>query len=515
MLRRALCLCGAVLLLTGSCRDQGGDSSAEAAAAATAVAPPAAPPATTAPGPSSAPSSGPTGAAGVAVPIWRQREERFDYFLGGARSGRHLAVDRLDASGNLELLRQTEFVLRRGEEVIRLTIRSVSVVDPSLRPLRFYSVREEGVAGPVRIEGVVRGQTVEITSTAGGATTRSSVVLPAGATFAAALDLKSRHQLRDGASYTGKTLLEETGGLVDVNYRVQGSTAGFTITARFAGIEQLTRLDREGRTLRLEVPSMNAYAAPAGATPQPIDAPLDVIARTNWPAPEDIPPAAQLAAATFRVDGKLAKPVPEGRYQRRLEGRPGMQLVRVERAPRGKPEPLSAAARAHALGETPYEPLQDPRITRTAAQVTRGATDAAEKVTRLVRFVYEKIKDKGLSRAYASAPETLESEVGDCTEHSVLFSALAKVSGIPTRLADGVVITDGKIAYHEWVEVYLEGEGWRPVDPTFGEAHAGPNRLKLANGSSRPEDLLQMGLASAAALTGIEISVIAHEAIER
>ena len=109
------------------------------------------------------------------------------------------------------------------------------------------------------------------------------------------------------------------------------------------------------------------------------------------------------------------------------------------------------------------------------------------------------------------ATETLESRVGDCTEHSVLFSALAKASGIPTRLVDGVVVADGRIGYHEWVEVYLKGEGWRAVDPTFGEARAGPNRLKLATGTSQPEELLRMGMSAASALTGLKISVISHE----
>jgi transglutaminase-like putative cysteine protease len=276
-------------------------------------------------------------------------------------------------------------------------------------------------------------------------------------------------------------------------------------------VQQLEQLDRSGATVRIEIPALGAYAVPEGAAPPPLTTSLDVLARTVWDAPADFPPLGQLERAVFSIDGTLHAAVPEDRLQRVIKKEAGHLVVEARRSPLGPIETLSAKDRAEYLAETPYEAIRDPRIVQVAREITHRADTPAARVERITRFVFERVDSKDLTRAYAPATETLETRVGDCTEHSVLFSALAKAAGIPTRLADGVVVADGQVGYHEWVEVYLDGEGWRPVDPTFGEARAGPNRLKLAQGTSQPEELLRMGLSAASALTGLRISVTAHE----
>ena len=110
--------------------------------------------------------------------------------------------------------------------------------------------------------------------------------------------------------------------------------------------------------------------------------------------------------------------------------------------------------------------------------------------------MYQHVQAKSLDRGYAPATATLESRAGDCTEHSVLLSALLRSVGIPTRLVDGVVVDGGRAGYHEWVEVQIDQEGFVPADPTFGEFPASPLRLKLAEGSSSPEGLLGLGVAA-------------------
>jgi hypothetical protein len=63
----------------------------------------------------------------------------------------------------------------------------------------------------------------------------------------------------------------------------------------------------------------------------------------------------------------------------------------------------------------------------------------------------------------------LQSRSGDCTEHSVLFAALARAVGIPTEQVAGVMYAQGfgGFAYHAWNRVYV-GQ-WIEVDPTFNE----------------------------------------------
>lgn len=61
---------------------------------------------------------------------------------------------------------------------------------------------------------------------------------------------------------------------------------------------------------------------------------------------------------------------------------------------------------------------------------------------------------------------------GDCTEHAVLFSALARSFGYPTRIAIGLVLVvlEGEFQAfgHAWTEILLDG-AWQLVDPTLVE----------------------------------------------
>ena len=76
---------------------------------------------------------------------------------------------------------------------------------------------------------------------------------------------------------------------------------------------------------------------------------------------------------------------------------------------------------------------------------------------------------------------------GDCTEHALLFVALARAAGIPARQVHGLVHTDtgaGPALYwHEWAEILLDGR-WVAVDPTFGQFPADATHLALGTGRS-------------------------------
>jgi hypothetical protein len=85
-----------------------------------------------------------------------------------------------------------------------------------------------------------------------------------------------------------------------------------------------------------------------------------------------------------------------------------------------------------------------------------------------------------------SAREVLRTRVGDCNEHTVLYVAMARSLGIPSRIAVGLVYLHGAFYYHAWPEVYLEGPPgrglWVPVDPTLNEFPADATHVRLARG---------------------------------
>jgi hypothetical protein len=85
-----------------------------------------------------------------------------------------------------------------------------------------------------------------------------------------------------------------------------------------------------------------------------------------------------------------------------------------------------------------------------------------------------------------SAREVLRTKVGDCNEHTALYVAMARASGIPARVAVGLVYMHGAFYYHAWPEVYIRdgnaGGLWLPVDPTLNQFPADTTHLRLARG---------------------------------
>jgi hypothetical protein len=75
----------------------------------------------------------------------------------------------------------------------------------------------------------------------------------------------------------------------------------------------------------------------------------------------------------------------------------------------------------------------------------------------------------------------LKTREGDCNEHAVLFTALARAYGIPTKIYVGLVNLQGfAYFYHAWCAVWLGA--WVPVDPTFNQYPADIGHLKLKEG---------------------------------
>ncbi len=122
-----------------------------------------------------------------------------------------------------------------------------------------------------------------------------------------------------------------------------------------------------------------------------------------------------------------------------------------------------------------------PLIADQAESITSGLTDDWNKAQAIYQWVYDNI-DKIIVMSFPSALEVLQSREGDCNEHTVLYTALARAAGIPTKMVIGVVWSDdlNGFYYHAWPEVYIRG--WVPVDPTLGQPVADATHIKLLEG---------------------------------
>lgn len=233
--------------------------------------------------------------------------------------------------------------------------------------------------------------------------------------------------------------------------------------------------------------------------------------------PEPLPAGHALEELVVRLRGKSGKApthISDTRQRAKTIGKDTIELViKVDAVPAKAPKlPITGAVAKEFLKETPYESLKDEVLVATAKKVVGGEKNAWEAAKKINAFVHRHIESKTLARAFATATEALETQEGDCTEHAVLFSALAKITGIPTRLVTGLVYVGGKnnvFGYHEWVEVWM-GDRWVAMDPTFGQDVADPTHIKFAQGQSDPDGLRDAGLVAASLIGDLELQVVEH-----
>ena len=134
----------------------------------------------------------------------------------------------------------------------------------------------------------------------------------------------------------------------------------------------------------------------------------------------------------------------------------------------------------------PFLMVDHAEIQSKSKEILAGVSDRVEAADRLNQWVFEyllKIPTVGVPNAL----EVLRVGQGDCNEHTALFVGLARAAGIPSRVAAGVVYSDrvseeAAFFYHAWPEVYFEGAGWVPVDPTFGQFPADATHIKVVDG---------------------------------
>ncbi|MCB9797466.1 MAG: transglutaminase domain-containing protein [Alphaproteobacteria bacterium] len=221
--------------------------------------------------------------------------------------------------------------------------------------------------------------------------------------------------------------------------------------------------------------------------------------------PEDAEPVDIISLSAVKLVGKLTEPRTRASLALRILGvepervmnDPPVQTVEGDvvrvRMPlaaelsAGVPRVETDTRFAAALAPTPFLPVQHPEILAKAEEVLGGIGDRKQAAQRLTEWVHEYLY-KAPTIGVPNALEILRVGQGDCNEHTALYVALARASGVPARIAAGVVFSDrigstGAFYYHAWPEVWLgEQAGWVPVDPTFGQFPADATHVKLVEG---------------------------------
>ena len=385
----------------------------------------------------------------------------------------------------------------------RTTARSSAVVNRALRLLHVDATFDDD-AGQYSARGVITGDSVlQITLVSGRDTqlTRLRLTRPIILPSLLPLRLAFGGELKGGAISSVRIfdpmLLAER----DVTVRVGAETTmvvadsadydstamawvpvhfdtlrAFRIDQESSGLTVRTWIDAQGHAVRLSSPvgftlQRSAFEiayenfrrrdtvrlARASATA----APGDIIAATAMAAGARLQSAGP-AQVRARFSGVSLGGLRLGGGRQRVSGEKCLDRV----AAFLRPEPLIQST--------------NPRIEAQARLILQRERDAAKAAELLTHWVSDQVKP-GIATTIPSALQVLERRRGDCNEHTVLFVALARASGLPARPVAGLVYLGGRFYYHAWPEVYL-GD-WVAVDPTFDQFPADAAHLRLAIGS--------------------------------
>ena len=142
------------------------------------------------------------------------------------------------------------------------------------------------------------------------------------------------------------------------------------------------------------------------------------------------------------------------------------------------------------LKDAPYLGSGNLVLQRQAKIVVGGETDRLAIAKKIRDFVHKHMKEQRNIGVPRSAPEILKSRDGVCRDYATLFTALARASGVPTRICTGIVYHKDRFFYHAWAECQVGTEDvWVPFDPTLPMDFVDATHIKFAHGD--PTDMYQ------------------------
>ncbi|MBN2358348.1 MAG: transglutaminase domain-containing protein [Deltaproteobacteria bacterium] len=410
------------------------------------------------------------------------------------------------AGGGARFFDRVYWQFKAQRSVQRLAMESETDVDQRWQLVSFATRIDAGLA-KISARAVVRGETLEVELTTAGQTRRESYPL-AGPVLVPAL-LRSYVAARDPAP--GSALRLDVynpllRGAEPIEVLVEERTAdGWRIAEIMRGsIKTTAWIDRSGTTLREESfmgfrmesePREQAMALPEDAESIP-----DLVFAAAVPVDGDIDDPQRVRRLVLRLSGTDLSSFAalDGGRQTRRGGDVTVEAPPYpDRAPYLLPLDLAGASAEliEALQPEALVQADDPKIVRLATRVVGAERDPARAAARLSEWVHSRLR-KESSVGVPSAVEVLAVMAGDCNEHTVLFTALARAIGVPTRMAAGIVYADPEgsgaaMYYHAWPEVWLGS--WVAIDPTFGQLPADATHVRfILGGLERQVDILRL-----------------------
>lgn len=160
---------------------------------------------------------------------------------------------------------------------------------------------------------------------------------------------------------------------------------------------------------------------------------------------------------------------------------------------------LSRTERRLFLGPNKRVPVRSPLVDAIRAELDLDGKNDGEKARVIYDYVVDNMEYKKVGTGWGNGDThwACTEKYGNCTDFHALFISLARAEGIPARFEIGFPVTEEEVegeigGYHCWVNYFIEGKGWLPIDAS--EAKKAPEKRDLFFGT-QPYDrvMLTMG----------------------
>jgi transglutaminase superfamily protein len=362
--------------------------------------------------------------------------------------------------------------------------------------LRSFHFTLVSPAATFTARGTSNGRQLEVRYGAGGR--ESALLLPLEEPIQLATTLRPRiaaARPAPGTRYSHTTfsplaLRRETITTVVEGPETIDGTETLRVVEEQEGLRAHVWLDGDGRAVREEAMLglvLRAEPHETALRDIAVDAPLELTSATRIPLHGTIASPRGAAALTLLVSGGAAGQIPDDPPRQRMDA----GVLRIVREP--APVPGASAAPPPEAGDllpSPFIESDDPAIVARARAIAGAEADPVRRAERILAWIETSMTPEP-SATVPSAREVLRVLRGDCNEHAVLLTALARAAGVPARMVAGAVYQDGAFLYHAWNELWLDRR-WVSADAVFHQMPVDATHVKLIEGG--PER--HLGLAT-------------------
>ena len=167
--------------------------------------------------------------------------------------------------------------------------------------------------------------------------------------------------------------------------------------------------------------------------------------------------------------------------------------------------PLTDSEFAPYLVETRFITPSLPELGDLTEAICGEETDGWLVTQKILDWVYQNIRTEMIPQTLTTE-EILTGRKGKCAEYAILFAAMARAAGLPTKVALGERYQDGVWVGHMWNEVWL-GE-WVAVDPSHGQSAPDALLLKFVDSPDvMGTQKVRMGLTGKLGITIEEVTI--------